>query len=78
MSTHTPTAAQAQALRAIVAAVVDAIAAAGPLGAPGGTLYAALMAHGCTLSQFESLMAALVRAGKVTRSGDLYRVAVQS
>lgn len=73
----TLTQAQAAALRAIVDAVVDAVRAAGPLGAPGGHLYAALMAQGCTLSQFESLMGALVRTGKVTRRGECYHV-VQS
>jgi hypothetical protein len=65
---------QKKALAMIVAAVVDAVKAAGPSGAPGGVLYAALMAQGCTMSQFESLMGALVRAGKLTQSGHLYFV----
>lgn len=70
---------QAQALRLIVSATVDAVRAAGPTGAPAGVLYAAMMGHGCTLSQFTSLMGALVRTGKVTQSdcGNLY-YAVQS
>jgi hypothetical protein len=63
---------QAQALKLIVDATVDAVKAAGDLGAPGGVLYAALMAQGCSLSQFESLMGALVKLGKVRRSGELY------
>jgi hypothetical protein len=50
------------------------VRAAGSLGAPGGVIYAALMGQGCTLSQFESLMAGLVRAGKLRRDGDLYFV----
>ena len=67
---------QIAAIRMLADAVVDAVKAAGSLGAPGGVIYAALMAHGCTLAQFESLMDALIRAGKLTRSGDLYRVAL--
>ena len=41
-------------------------------GVPGGTLYAALMAHGCQLHQFEQIMAALVNSGVVTKRGELY------
>ena len=66
---------QAAALQAVVAAILDAIRAAGPTGAPAGVLYAALMAQGCTLNQFESLMGALCRAGKVRQNGHLYTVA---
>lgn len=66
---------QADALRRIVAAVVDAVREAGPLGAPGGILYAALMTQGCTLSQFESLMAALCRTGKLEKRGECYHLA---
>lgn len=66
---------QAAALRAIVEAVTEAVAAAGSLGAPGGVIYAALMGHGCSLSQYESLMGAMVRAGKLRRSGHLYFIA---
>lgn len=65
---------QARALALVVVAVVDAIKAAGPSGAPGGTLYAALMTQGCTLGQFESLMAALVSTGRVQKRGELYFV----
>jgi hypothetical protein len=65
---------QIKALRAICDAVVDVVRAGGSLGAPGGVIYAALMGQGCTLSQFESLMSGLVRAGKLRRDGDLYFV----
>ena len=68
------TAQQARALRLIVDVVVDAVKAAGDHGAPGGVIYAALMGQGCSLSQYESLMGALVRAGKLRRSGELYFV----
>mgnify|MGYP001005788984 CR=1 FL=1 len=70
MSALTP--AQTQALRTIVGAVTEAIAAAGETGAPGGVLYAALMSQGCTLSQFESLMGALCRTGRIVKRGECY------
>lgn len=59
------------ALRAVVSATIDSIREAGPTGAPAGVIYAALMAYGCNLNQFESLISALERAGKIRRSGDL-------
>lgn len=61
-----PTPEQATALRLIVSATVDAVKAAGPHGAPAGVIYAALMTQGCSKSQFDSLMGALVRTGKLT------------
>jgi len=63
-----------QALKAIGDGIVDAVRAAGPMGCPGGTLYAALMTQGCTLQQFESIMSGLVRAGKLRKSNNLYFV----
>lgn len=66
---------QFAAIRAIADAIEDAVKAAGSMGAPGGVLYAALMAHGISLAQFQSLMDAMVGAGRLTRSGHLYRVA---
>lgn len=55
--------------------VLESVAAAGPLGAPGGVLYAALMVHGLSLGTFESIMGALVRIGKLRKSGELYFLA---
>jgi len=69
------TSSQIAAIRAIADAIVDAVKAAGPTGAPGGVLYAALMAQGCTYNQFTSLMSALVSAGKLTKDGHVYHVA---
>lgn len=66
------TAQQAQALKLIVESIIEAVAAAGSLGAPGGVIYAALMQYGCSLNQYESIMSALVRAGKLRKQGDLY------
>jgi hypothetical protein len=68
---------QIAAIRAVCDAIVDAVQAAGPLGAPGGVIYAALMAHGVSLDQYNQLMSGLVRVGKLTRDGDLYRSAVR-
>ncbi len=66
---------QILALRQIAAAIIAAVRAAGPLGAPGGVMYAALMAQGCTLNQFEQIMGGMVRAGKLTKRGDCYHLA---
>jgi hypothetical protein len=64
---------QAQALQRIGGAIIEACDAAQPFGAPGGHLYAALMSQGCTLEQFEQIMAGLQRAGMVEREGECYR-----
>lgn len=65
---------QRNALKAVADAIIDAVRAAGPTGAPGGILYAALMAYGATLQQYEQIMAGLVRAGMLRKSGELYFV----
>jgi len=72
-TTLTPT--QANALKIAVDAVLDAVKAAGDRGAPGGIIYAALMQHGASFSQYESLMGALVLTGRLRREDDLYFVA---
>jgi hypothetical protein len=69
------TAQEIAAIRMVAEAIEDAVKAAGPLGAPGGVIYAALMAHGVTLDQYNQLMSGLVRAGRLTRDGHLYHVA---
>jgi hypothetical protein len=61
-----------KAIHFVCDAITDAVRAAGSLGAPGGVIYAALMAHGISLSQYNQFMSALVGAGKLRRSGDLY------
>ncbi len=67
-----PTADQKRALILIVSAITDTIKEAGEFGAPGGVMYAALMAHGCSLNQFESIMGALVRMNRVEKRGECY------
>lgn len=64
---------QRNAVRAIARAVVSATIAAEPLGAPGGTIYAALMAQGCTFNQYVSLMGSIERAGLISKHGECYR-----
>ena len=62
---------QQQALKGICDAIVETVKAM-PLGCPAGELYARLMAHGCTLDQFENLMGALVNIRMLRKSGHLY------
>lgn len=61
-----------KAIQMIAEAIVEAVKAAGKLGAPAGTIYAALMTYGITLEQFNQFMAALEKVGKVRRKGLLY------
>ncbi len=60
------------ALVQIANAIVETVKEAGDQGTPGGVLYAAMMAHGASLEQFEQLMAALVAVKKLRKRGDLY------
>ena len=50
---------------------VEAIASAGPMGAPGGHLYAASMSV-LSLEQFQSIMALLCRTGLIEKRGECY------
>ena len=43
----------------------------GPMGAPSGPMYAALMSY-MTLDQYQTLMAGLVSAGKLKQVGHVY------
>jgi hypothetical protein len=64
---------QTHALRRIATIVLEAVAMADPIiGAPGGHLYAGLMHAGCTLSQYQQIMAGLVQAGCLRQSGECY------
>ena len=60
------------ALRALAGAVLEAVDVAGDLGAPGGTLYAALMQCGCSFQQYQQIMAGMVNAGLLRMSGECY------
>lgn len=63
------------ALDKLVTILCDTIAECGPMGAPSGMLYMALMSRGMTLEQYETLMRLLVEAGKLRRSGHAYFLA---
>lgn len=63
---------QIAAAQRIGLVVLESIQEAGNLGAPAGVLYAALASQGCTLNQFQSLMAPLEAKGFVTRESDCY------
>jgi len=63
---------QMEALAQIGRAIVDTVRASGAKGAPGGHLYAALMASGCSLATFEQIMGALVDAGLLAKRGQCY------
>lgn len=52
--------------------------AAKPEGLPAGTVYALLMAQGCTLAQYEQIEALMLRSGVITKKGDLLFAAVRS
>ena len=63
---------QRAAVLQVADAVIQAVKAAGSTGAPGGIIYAALMAQGCSLEQYEVLTRTLVNVGMLRKSGQLY------
>jgi hypothetical protein len=70
MSARTPE--QIRALALVCSAILDAVREAGSTGAPGGVIYAGLMAAGCSLAQYEAMMGTLVRIGRLERRGEIY------
>ena len=62
----------------VINALIATIADAGPEGVPEGVLYAALMPQGCTLAQFQKLVAILIASERVTRSGHVLRIASEA
>lgn len=63
-----------QMLRALLDAVVDTVAEAGPQGAPGGILYTALMQHGISFESYTAIMSTLVKQGRLRHSNHCYHV----
>lgn len=43
-----------------------------PSGAPSGIIYSALMGHGASLNQFQSIMDTLVRSGFLTHDAECH------
>ena len=63
---------QKQLLRKIAEAIIESVREAGPMGAPAGPMYAALMSYGFSLDNFEQIMSGLVAAKMLRKSGHLY------
>lgn len=61
---------------ALIGAILDAVKAAGPMGAPGGHIYAALMGL-LTFDQYNAIMAELVRQKRLIKRGQCYLLATQ-
>jgi hypothetical protein len=65
---------KAQALSMLVDTIMESIRAAGPMGAPEGHLYAALMTiPNFRVEHLDMILDALVKAGKVTRGNHVVR-----
>ena len=62
---------QVEAMAALCSTLVEAVRDMGPMGAPSGPMYAALMSY-MTLDQYQTLMAGLVSAGKLKQVGHVY------
>ncbi len=59
-------------LELLMKAVLETVQECGPMGSPGGVIYAALMTQGITFDQYEIIMGVLVETKKVTKRGDCY------
>jgi predicted transcriptional regulator len=57
--------------------ILEAIESCGNIGAPAGALYAALMAKGASLNQFNSIMGTLTTKGMATEEGNCYSITDQ-
>ena len=73
MSTN-PTPTELKAMLSVIHGVLDAAHAGGTMGAPAGVMYAAMMAQGCTLAQFNQITSATQSAGLIVRAGDLIHI----
>lgn len=61
---------QIRAAQAVGIAILETIRDAGELGAPSGPMFAALQAQGCSLRQYSSLVAGLLKSGFATAEVD--------
>lgn len=60
------------AVQCVARALLDAIVDVAPHGAPSGPMYAVLMAQGCTLTQYRSIIASMLRNGLITAEEDVH------
>lgn len=65
---------QINTLQRIGQAILETIADAGVLGAPSGPMYAALVAHGLTLDQYQQIMGQLERKAFVACQSYCYTI----
>lgn len=63
---------QARAVVALAEVIEGTVNDSGPMGAPSGVIYAALMAHGVTLDVYQGIVGTLVRMGRIQQSGDVF------
>lgn len=61
-----------EVLQVLGLAVLEAVEAAGPLGAPNGVLFAALQGMGASLNQYQSFMGGLTRRGFLVLDAQCY------
>ena len=62
---------QIQALQSIAKGIIES-ANLSPTGAPSGVIYAALMWHGASLNQFQSIMDTLVKCQFLTHDTECH------
>ena len=62
---------QIKALQSIGKGIIES-ANLSPIGAPSGVIYSALMGHGASLSQFQSIMDTLVKHGFLNHDADCH------
>ena len=62
---------QIQALQSIAKGIIES-ANLSPTGAPSGVIYAALMGHGASLNQFQSIMDTLVKRQFLTHDTECH------
>ena len=62
---------QIEALQSIAKGIIES-ANLSPTGAPSGIIYSALMGHGASLSQFQSIMETLVKHGFLTHDTECH------
>jgi hypothetical protein len=62
---------QIQALQSIAKGIIES-ANLSPIGAPSGVIYSALMGHGASLNQFQSIMDTLVKCQFLTHDTECH------